>query len=104
MAKKKDESLWEEVTTWLTGAAGTAIREAEDLTRRGRLKVEMLGLSQQMEKLMTKLGGRVYRLMGSGPAGVAADGEVSRLVDELRGLETELARKRAEYEAEKRKR
>ncbi|MFO7650275.1 MAG: hypothetical protein R6X13_02900 [bacterium] len=104
MPKKKDGSLWEDVTTWLTDAAGTAIREAEDLTRRGRLKMEILRLSQQTEKLMGKLGGRVYLLLGSGPGSIAEDTTVSRLVAQLRQLESELARLRTEYEAEKKKR
>jgi hypothetical protein len=103
MRHKKAESLWEDVATWLTGAAGTAIREAEDLTRRGRLKMEILGLSQQTEKAMAKLGGRVYRVLESG-ADVSADGEVGLLMGELRRLEAELARRRSEYEAEKKKR
>jgi hypothetical protein len=103
MRKRREESLWDDVATWLTGAAGTAIREAEDLTRRGRLKMEILGLSQQTEKAMAKLGGRVYRLLDSG-ADLSADSEVGQLMAELRRLEAELARRRSEYEAEKKKR
>ena len=104
MPTRKNGSLWEEVSTWLPDAAGTAIREAEDLTRRGRLKMEILRLSQQTEKLMARLGGRVYLLLGSGPGSIEEDSTVSRLVAQLRQLETELARLRAEYEAEKKKR
>ena len=104
MPKKTTQSLWDDVTTWLTDAAGTAIREAEDLTRRGRLKMEILRSSQQTEKLMGKLGGRVYLLLGSGSGSIAEDATVNRLLSQLRQLESELARLRAEYEAEKKKR
>ena len=39
MDSKRDKSLWDDVRDWVTDATRTAIREAEDLTRRGRTSV-----------------------------------------------------------------
>ncbi len=107
MASEKRKSLWDEVAGWLTGTADSAIREAEDLTRRGRLKMDMMRLSREIEKAMARLGGRIYRLVDTGETGtgnaLTDDREVVRLVAELRELESELKERRAEYEAEKRK-
>lgn len=103
MAGDKQKSLWDEVAGWLTGTADSAIREAEDLTRRGRLKMEMMRLSRDIEKVMARLGGRVYRLIESGEDALTTDDEVVKLAAELRELEAELKQRRAEYEAEKKK-
>jgi hypothetical protein len=59
-AKKDVQTLWEDVRDWLSDATRTAIREAEDLSRRGRLKVEIMNLSRRIEKKLAELGGVVY--------------------------------------------
>ena len=105
MDKKELHTLWEDVREWLTDATRTAVREAEDLTRRGRLKVEIMNLSHRIEKKMTELGGRVYDRMVKAPdAPVIVETEMRRLFDEIAQLENERSRKRAEFEAEKQKR
>ncbi len=46
MAKKDIETIWDDVRVWLTDATKTALKEAEDLTRRGRLKMELMRVSR----------------------------------------------------------
>lgn len=60
MAKKNIEGIWDDVRLWMTDATKTALKEAEDLTRRGRLKMELVRLSREMEKKMADLGVKVY--------------------------------------------
>ena len=103
--KDKDlKMLWEDVRDWLSDATRSAIREAEDLTRRGRLKMDIVNLSRQVEKRMAELGGVVYDRLSSTPdAPVVTDEEIRGLVRKIAGLESERKRKQAEYEAERKK-
>lgn len=104
MATRDSESLWEDVREWLSGATRTAIREAEDLTRRGKLKLEIVNLSNRLERKFAELGARVYEQAKADPDGPVEPGRVKPLIADIAKLETERAKKRAQYEAEKRRR
>jgi hypothetical protein len=101
MVREDAESLWDEVRDWLSDATRTAIREAEDLTRRGKLKLEIMRLSSRLERKLAELGGLVYKQAQASPdAPVALDRHRALLADIAR-LEAEHASKRAQYAAEK---
>jgi len=96
------KTLWDDVRVWLTDATKSAVKEAEDLTRRGRLRMELARLSRDIEKALAQLGARVYDRMSKTPdAALAADEDLKRLVHEIARLESELQARRREYEAEK---
>lgn len=104
MAKKNIEELWGDVRVWLTDATKTALKEAEDLTRHGRLKMDLMRTSREIEKKMADLGAKVYARFSRNPdVPVVADEELKRLMQEIARLEAELARNQQEYEAEKKK-
>jgi len=104
MPKKDIETLWDDVRVWLGDATRSAIKEAEDLTRRGRLKLDLLRLSRDIEKAMAKLGGKVYDRMRRNPdEPVAVDDDIRRATREISRLESELSAKKREYEAEKKR-
>jgi hypothetical protein len=104
MPKRDIETLWDDVRVWLGDATRTAVKEAEDLTRRGRLKLELLRLSRDIEKAMAKLGGKVYDRMKKSPdEPVVADEDIRRVTRDIARLETELHAKQREYEAEKKR-
>jgi hypothetical protein len=104
MSKRDIETLWDDVRVWLGDATRSAIKEAEDLTRRGRLKVEIFRLSREMERAMARLGARVYEQASKTPdEPVAVDAELKRLLSEIARLESELRSRQREYEAETRR-
>lgn len=105
MAKKDFETLWEDVRVWLGDATRSALKEAEDLTRRGRLKVELFRLTRETEQALTRLGGLVYERLSRAPGEpIALDDELNRLYREVARLESELKAKKKEYEAERKRR
>ena len=105
MDKKEFHTLWEDVRDWLTDATRTAIREAEDLSRRGRLKMEIMNLSRKIEKKLAELGGVVYDRVSKEPdTGFVIDAPIRQRIQTIAKLESERAQKRAAYEAEKKKR
>jgi len=104
MAKKNIEGMWDDVRLWLTDATRTALKEAEDLTRHGRLKMDLMRTSREIEKKMADLGAKVYSRLSRNPdVPVVADEELKRLMQEIAKLESELASSQQEYEAEKKR-
>src|SRR5512136_1496196 len=102
MAKKSIEGIWADVRLWMTDATKTALKEAEDLTRRGRLKMDLVRLSHELEKKMADLGVKVYGRYSRTPdAPIAVDDELRRLMQEIARIESELASSQQDYEAEK---
>jgi len=104
MAKKSIEGLWDDVRLWMTDATKTALKEAEDLTRRGRLKMELVRLGHELEKKMADLGVKVYGRYSKTPdVPIAVDEELRALMREIARVEAEVARSQQEYEAEKKR-
>ncbi len=102
MAKKNIEGLWDDVRMWMTDATKTALKEAEDLTRRGRLKMDLVRLSRELEKKMADLGVKVYGRYSKEPdAPIAVDEELRALMREIAKIEAEVAESQQDYEAEK---
>jgi len=104
MPKKNIEELWSDVRLWLTDATKTALKEAEDLTRHGRLKMDLMRTSREIEKKMADLGAKVYARFSRDPdVPVVADEELKRLVQEIARLESDLAKSQQEYEEERKR-
>jgi hypothetical protein len=104
MAKKNIEGIWDDVRVWLTDATKTALKEAEDLTRRGRLKMDLVRLSHELEKKMAELGVKVYGRYSKTPdAPIAVDDELRSLIREIARIEADVAKSQQEYEAEKKR-
>lgn len=105
MAKDKDCSLWDDIRVWLTDATRSAMREAEDFSRRGRLKLEIIRTSHEIERQLCRLGGMLYAQVAVNPeAPVTLTSEQRKLIQEIARLEAELATRKRAYAAEKKKR
>jgi|WetSurMetagenome_2_1015567.scaffolds.fasta_scaffold1316987_1 hypothetical protein len=103
MRKREIETLWDDIRLWLSDATSAAIKEAEDLTRRGRLKMELMRVSRDIEKNLTRLGSKVYARWSREPdSAIAADDELRKAVHEIARLEAELHTLQQEYDEEKR--
>ena len=102
MAKKNIEGIWDDVRLWMTDATKTALKEAEDLTRRGRLKMDLVRLSREMEKKMADLGVKVYSRYSKAPdAPIVVDEELRGLMRDIARIESEVSKNQQDYEAEK---
>ncbi len=54
------KNLWEDVKSWLSETSQTVAREAEFLTKKGKLKLELYDLNRRLEKAFADLGGYIY--------------------------------------------
>ena len=102
MAKKNIEGIWDDVRLWMTDATKTALREAEDLTRRGRLKMDLVRLGRELEKKMADLGVKVYGRYSKTPdAPIVVDDELRALMRDIAKIQADVEKSQQEYEAEK---
>ncbi|SRR5512138_310129 len=102
MAKKNIEGIWDDVRLWMTDATKTALKEAEDLTRRGRLKMDLARLGRELEKKMADLGVKVYGRYSKTPdAPIAVDDELRALMRDIAKIQADIEKSQQEYEAEK---
>jgi len=102
MAKKNIEGIWDDVRLWMTDATKTALKEAEDLTRRGRLKMDLVRLSRELEKKMADLGVKVYARYSKTPdAPITVDDELQGLMRDIAKIQADVEKSQQEYEAEK---
>lgn len=85
--------LWKDVKTWLTDSTRSALKETEELARRGRIKMELLGINTALNDKFVELGGVVYELIRkSSRTSIKTDVKVKRLVAEIKELEQKLRR------------
>ncbi len=52
--------LWEDVKNWLKDKTEFALKEAEDLTYKGKIKLQLFSLEREKERLLQELGMQFY--------------------------------------------
>jgi hypothetical protein len=84
--------LWKEVTAWLAEATRSAIKETEDLARRGKMKFDVLGINTLLQEKFAALGGVIYSMVNKGinPPAIFKDSHVKRIITEIMELEITL--------------
>ena len=88
--------VWEK----LRRSARKAGDKTSGYTRRGRIKIEILGLKREIEEKFIELGGRVFQLAGKQRRiDLDRQKEIAHLVEQLKELEHELQK----YEEEMKK-
>lgn len=94
--------LWKEVTNWLSETTKSAIKETEDLARRGRVKMEILGINTALSDKFVALGGVVYEIIKKGGrSSIKANAKVKKLVAEIARLEAQLRASKQKKETPK---
>ena len=98
--KKKEKGLWDDVKKWLSDATKTAVKEAEDLTRKGKLKMQILSLNRKIEKSFAELGGFIYETYGK-KKDTPFDSKIKERFRKIKRLESQLRKKKGEWEKSK---
>ncbi len=84
--------LWKEVASWLAEATRSAIKETEDIARRGRLKVDVLGINTALQDKFAALGGILYSIAKEkrNSSTIFREPRVRKLLEEIAELEISL--------------
>lgn len=95
-------SLWDDVKNAIVDSYVYAADKAEEITQIGRAKAEIFRLNRQIAHTMSEIGGRAFELFEAGEEdAIAADPEVAKAVDKIRGLRSDIKRWEAEIEKAK---
>ena len=92
-------NLWQTIKSELDGPIETvrkslsgALDMAEDLTRKGRIKLEIQSARAEIRNQLTELGGRVHQIVvEDGITDVSGDTEVTGILDRIKELQGNIA-------------
>jgi virulence-associated protein VapD len=101
-------SLWNTIKQELDGpfeavrkGLSDAFDLAEDLTRKGRVKLEVQAAKSDIRNQMTELGGRVHQLaVEDGETDIVGDKTVKSIFKKIDQLEKKIQKKEEELQAE----
>ena len=98
------EKLWEKVKKSLTDGYNVAAEKTEELTKLGKLKIDILNTKRKISKQFTELGGTVYEASKDGKTTqVMKTPEVEAIMSSIKTLEEELSEKEKAFDAMKAK-
>jgi len=90
-------SLWDDIAKTIREGVGTVVEKTEELTKIGRIKVDIISIKRNVEKNFAELGGKVYNMIvEEKKAQVAGNKDVKEIVGRIKGLEEQLEKKKQE--------
>ncbi len=90
-------NLWDDIAKTIREGVDTVVEKTEELTRIGRIKVDILNIKRNVEKNFSELGGRVYQLISKEKkTAISTDKEAKEIIECIKILERELDDKKSE--------
>ncbi|MBN2410507.1 hypothetical protein JXQ31_02370 [candidate division KSB1 bacterium] len=90
-------SLFEDIKNGIRDGIELVVDKTEEYTKIGKLKVDILGIKRNIERLFSELGGQTYELLSKDKkVDISGDEEIKRLVEELKSQEEKLDAKKNE--------
>ena len=84
-------TFWESLKKNLQQGVQTVSEKTDELTKIGRLKIEVIAVKRDIEKLFVELGGRVYDILqNQKKASIPKDDEIKKLVQRVEKFEKKL--------------
>lgn len=101
-------NLWQTIKSELDGPIETvrkslsgALDMAEDLTRKGRIKLEIQSARADIRSQLTELGGRVHQMVvEEGITDVSGDTEVNGILDRIKDSQQKIEDREEELQRE----
>lgn len=89
--------LWDDIAKTIRDGVGTVVEKTEELTKIGKIKVDILNIKRNVDKNFSELGGRVYHLIvEDNKTQISGDKEVKEIIECVKILENELNEKKSE--------
>ena len=97
-------SLLDDIAKTIREGVDTVVEKTEELTKIGKIKVDIINTKRQIEKNFAELGGKVYHMIVEEKKGqIAGNKEVKEIVEKVKALEGQLEEKNAELQQVKNK-
>ncbi len=56
-------NLWDDIAKTIREGVDTVVEKTEELTKIGKIKIDILNIKRNVQKNFSELGGRVYHLI-----------------------------------------
>lgn len=90
-------SIFEDVHNSLKDGINFIVKKTGELTKKGKLSIDWIGINREIEKLFSELGGRTFEIITKEKGkDIASDPEVMQFVTKLQELEGRLVNKKKE--------
>ena len=90
-------SIFADIRDGLRDGIDLVVKKTGELTKMGKLNIELIGIRREIEELFSELGGRTFEIITKELANdIASDSEVMQLVKKLQELEAKLQDKKTE--------
>ncbi len=97
-------NLWDDIAKTLREGVDTVVEKTGELTKIGKIKIDILNIKRNVQKNFAELGGRVYHLITTKKeTAISADKEANEIIECIKILEKELDDKKSELEKVKSK-
>ena len=91
--------LWEKIRKSVIDGVQVAAEKTEELTKFGKMKIEILNLKRKISRNFTELGGITYEAIKEGTAEkVLKSDKVNTIISSLKKLDADLETKEKLYE------
>ncbi len=91
--------IWQDVKSWLKETTKLAIKEAEDLTYKGKIKMQIYTLSHEKEHLIFNLGSLFYTEFRKNPEFKYGE-KILEIVSKIHKTEEKIKEKKEELKKE----
>ena len=87
-------NLWDDIARTIRDGLDTVVEKTEELTKMGKIKVDIINIKRNVDKNFSELGGKVYHLIvEENKTKVTDQKDIQDIIDSVKILEKELEEK-----------
>ena len=90
---------WDNIKTWVKDTTKIALKEAEDLTYRGKIKMEIFSLTHEKERMLMKLGEHIYSEAKTGLL-TTIDEKAKEIIERIKKTDEKIRQKKVDLKKE----
>ena len=90
-------NLWDDIAKTIREGVDTVVEKTGELTKIGKIRIDILNIKRNIDKNFSELGGRVYQLIAEEKeTEISTDKEAREVIECIKILEKELDDKKSE--------
>ena len=83
-------TTWSKLRKGITEGIRDVSEKTGEMTKIGRLRIEIISLKRDIEKAFIELGGRVYHKLENKETDIQTDQQINKLLKDIKSFETKL--------------
>jgi hypothetical protein len=91
---------WDNIKTWVKDTTKIALKEAEDLTYKGKIKMQIFSLTHEKERLIIRLGELIYSDYKKNQITILNE-KAMEIIDKIKKTDDKIKEKKEELKKEK---